>query len=81
MVKVSVDTVMKHGDPKQYMENNILLGLTFIAWSIINQGHNLEAGADAEDKGEYCLLACFLWLPYSEFLQNSRPPDQRMHHP
>jgi hypothetical protein len=43
MVKVSVDTVMKHGDPKQYMENNILLGLTFIAWSIITRNQVLNS--------------------------------------
>lgn len=39
------------------------------------QGHNLEAGTEAEAGEELCLLACYLWLPQPTLLysQNHLP--------
>jgi hypothetical protein len=34
----------------------------------LKQGRNLQAGADAEDMEECCILACFTWLFSACFL-------------
>jgi hypothetical protein len=43
----------------------------------LEQGKNLEAGADAETMEGCCLLASFSWLAQPDFLENSGPPLPR----
>jgi hypothetical protein len=74
LLRVSTAAVKHHG-PKTSWEGQGLYGLhfqfTIYHWKKsgqeLEQGWNLEAGADAEAMEEGCSLACFPWLAQSTF--------------
>lgn len=53
----------QHGE-KKFMEERVYSTCTSIPSFIQeeSQGRNLDAGADAEARKWWCLLACFPWL-------------------
>lgn len=67
-------TVMKHHFQSNLGKNNLFHSQFHVRVNQLGQeleqGRDLDVGADAETTEEYCLLACFSRLSQLLFLQN-----------
>ena len=71
---------MKHHDQKASWGGKDLFGLHFHKEGNYD-GNSNRAGAGAEAMKGYYLLAFFLWLAQSDFLENPGPPAKGWPHP